>query len=100
MKNIGDILGAALVALPAATLAASYHYVDTSGDGADPRKRRARTDALGAATDISVHSGVTLDTGLLDDGDTVPLSGSDSVSADSSMDSYRYGRYPPAPWKP
>jgi hypothetical protein len=48
-----------------------YHYVDMTGTVRTVTATNA-VDAFNLATDIALHSGVAVDVGLLDEGDTVP----------------------------
>ncbi len=76
MKNF--ILSAALAAVvivPAVSLAAQYHYVDTTGTVRTITADNA-TQAFALAVNIAPHSGVAVDTGVLDSGDSVNGSGS------------------------
>ncbi|HVX90732.1 MAG TPA: hypothetical protein VHC20_03810 [Candidatus Paceibacterota bacterium] len=77
----------AVAALPAASFAATYHYVDTSGTVRTIQADNAN-DAMLMATDRDPNSGVTLDTGVLDSGDTVTGTGTGSTSANA--DEYHY----------
>lgn len=71
----------AVAALPAASFAATYHYVDNSGTVRTIQADNA-SDAMMMASDRDPNSGVTLDTGVLDSGDTVTGTGSTSANAD------------------
>lgn len=89
MKNLflAALAVGAVVALPAASYAATYHYVDTSGTVRTIQANNAN-DAMLMATDRDPNSGVTLDTGVLDSGDTVVGTGNGSTSANA--DEYHY----------
>jgi hypothetical protein len=82
MKNLLLALSAmAALAVPTASFAATYHYVDTSGSVRTVEASSAQA-AFNSATDRAANSGVTLDTGVLDSGD--------SVSGTANGDLYHY----------
>ena len=66
----GLFLSAALLLLPLATFAATYDYIDANGIVQSVQATSA-ADAMAKAINIDSHSGVKLDAGLLDVGDTV-----------------------------
>lgn len=78
-----------MFALPAATFAATYHYVDTTGTVRTVEAVNAN-DAFNHAANIAVHSGVTLDQGLLEAGDQIPVANATGMTASNGMASYRY----------
>jgi len=68
----------ATLVLPAVSLAATYHYVDTSGTVRSVEATSA-TDAMNNAVNMAPHSGVALDQGVLDSGDKVTGGGTMST---------------------
>lgn len=66
------ILGAAVLLSPAAAFAATYHYVDQFGVVQSVEADSA-SEAFMLATNIDENSGVTLDTGTLDEGEMVAV---------------------------
>jgi hypothetical protein len=93
MKNsIVSILAlGAIAVLPLASMAATYHYVDTSGTVRTIEANNA-ADASASATNIDPHSGVSLDMGVLDSGDSVNGTGTNTVTvtATGSGNTYHY----------
>ena len=89
MKKTALTLSAILLALPAASFAATYHYVDTTGTVRTIEAANA-ADAFTNATNIAPHSGVGLDQGILESGDTIPVSTAAGMTHSGDPESYRY----------
>lgn len=83
------IVSAAMMALPAATFAATYHYVDTTGTVRTIEAPNAAA-AFDNAANIAPHSGVTLDQNLLETGDQIPIATAAGMTTSGGMASYRY----------
>lgn len=78
---------AAVTVLPEASYAATYHYVDTSGTVRTVEADNAN-DAMQMAVNRDPNSGVTLDTGVLESGDTVVDTGGTTNAG--TTDEYHY----------
>ncbi len=78
-----------LLALPTASLAATYHYVNTSGEIQDTNAANAE-QALAQAINIAPHSGVVLDMGFLNAGDSASLPGGTTTDANYPSGTYQY----------
>jgi hypothetical protein len=87
MMKIAVLAGAAFLLTPLASFAATYHYVDTSGTVRTVSADNA-AQAYAQAYNIAPHSGVTLDTGVLDSGDTV--TGTNTGTASGSVNEFHY----------
>jgi hypothetical protein len=93
--NKALLLGAAALALvPFTSMAATYHYVNTSGETASVEAPDAQT-ALAIAPDRHPNSGVAIDEGMIDDGEDVTApaasaSGDTSLYGTGGADTYSY----------
>ena len=66
----------ALMAVPAVSVAATYHYIDTTGTVRTVEADTA-AEAFVEAENIASHSGVAIDMGVLDGGDSVSMTSTD-----------------------
>lgn len=87
--NTGILIGAALLLAPMAAFAANYHYVDTSGTVRTITADSAIA-AMNQAPNIAPTSGVTLDMGVLESGDSVMGPGSGGTSVAMGTNQYHY----------
>ena len=91
MKKI-LVIAASMLVVPAISLAATYHYVNVNGQVSDVSAANAN-QAFALATDIAPHSGVAIDTGTINAGDTVVPAGSGASAptvAGASAATYQY----------
>ena len=93
MKNslVSILALGAIAALPFASMAATYHYVDTSGTIRTIEAANS-TDAMAMAVNLAPHSGVALDMGVLESGDSMNGTGTNTgtVATTGSANTYHY----------
>lgn len=93
MKNslVSVLALGAIAVVPLASMAATYHYVDTSGTVRTIEAANS-TDAMAMATNRDPQSGVALDMGVLESGDSVNGTGTNTVTVTTtgSGNSYHY----------
>lgn len=88
MNKAGFLAALSLFAVPAIGFAAEYHYVDTSGTVQTINASNA-SEALAMPSDMAPTSGVALDVGVLDEGDTVVGSVSGETGGSGGLE-YHY----------